>query len=80
MVVVVAGEPFVFPSLGPTVLPIFDAATNVQPCPRSVLSGLTLTICFGVPHAPTAATTLIAALGLLRTPGELTVLMLAVSC
>ena len=31
-----------------------------------------------VPHAPAGATTLIAALGLLRTPGQLTVLMIAV--
>jgi CBS domain-containing membrane protein len=31
-----------------------------------------------VPHAPAGATTLIVALGLMRTPGQLTVLMIAV--
>lgn len=33
---------------------------------------------FGVPHAPAGATTLIVALGLLRTPGQLVILMVAV--
>jgi hypothetical protein len=32
----------------------------------------------GVPHAPAGATTLIVALGLMRTPAQLAVLMLAV--
>lgn len=35
-------------------------------------------IWFAVPHAPACATTLIVALGLMRTPGELAILMLAV--
>lgn len=37
-----------------------------------------LMIWFGVPHAPACATTLIVALGLMRTPAELAILMLAV--
>jgi hypothetical protein len=39
---------------------------------------LSLMVWLSVPHAPAGATTLIVALGLLRTPGQLTVLMIAV--
>jgi len=39
---------------------------------------LSLMVWLGVPHAPAGATTLIVALGLLRTPGQLGILMLAV--
>src|SRR5215469_630591 len=39
---------------------------------------LSLMVWLHVPHAPAGATTLIVALGLLRTPGQLTVLMVAV--
>ena len=39
---------------------------------------LSVMIWVGVPHAPAGATTLIVALGLLRTPSQLTILMLAV--
>jgi hypothetical protein len=47
MVAVLTGEPFVFPSLGPTVFLLFYAATNVQSCPRNVLSGHLLGVLCG---------------------------------
>jgi len=39
---------------------------------------LSLMVWLNVPHAPAGATTLIVGLGLMRTPGQLTVLMIAV--
>ena len=39
---------------------------------------LSLMVWLGVPHAPAGATTLIVSLGLLRTPEQLAILMLAV--
>ncbi|MFZ1363221.1 MAG: HPP family protein [Candidatus Nanopelagicales bacterium] len=39
---------------------------------------LAVMVLFNVPHAPAGATTLIVGLGLMRTPGQLTILMLAV--
>lgn len=114
------GEPFVFPSLGPTAFVLFFAALSTQSSPRNVFCGhligalagftallifglqavpadleavttarlgaiafalavtLSVMIWLGVPHAPAGATTLIVALGLLRTPSQLTILMAAV--
>ena len=116
----ITGEPFVFPSLGPTAFLLFYAATKPQSTPRNVFLGhligvlagvlallifglygtspdlqdvtwprvaaVTLCLCLtlsvmvwlGVPHAPAGATTLIVGLGLLQTPWQLTVLMIAV--
>lgn len=39
---------------------------------------LSVMVLLGVPHAPAGATTLIVGLGLMRTPGQLAILMLAV--
>ena len=39
---------------------------------------LSLMVWLGVPHAPAGATTLIVALGLMRTPEQLVILMIAV--
>ena len=117
---IATGEPFVFPSLGPTAFVLFFAALSTQSSPRNVfcghligaLTGLTALLIFGlqavpadleeittarlgavafalavtlsvmiwlgVPHAPAGATTLIVALGLLRTPSQLVILMAAV--
>jgi CBS domain-containing membrane protein len=114
------GEPFVFPSLGPTAFLLFFAAMSASASPRNVFCGhligvlagfsalaifgltsvaadleevsparigaVTVALCLtlsimvfvGVPHAPAGATTLIVALGLMRTPAQLAILMLAV--
>ena len=119
-IALITGEPFIFPSLGPTAFLLFWAALNAQSAPRNaffghligVLAGfaalvvfgltaappnleditwdrvgaatmslcltLSLMIWLGVPHAPAGATTLIVSLGLLRTPAQLAILMLAV--
>jgi len=115
------GQPFAFPSLGPTAFLLFYQPLAPNAAPRScflghligVLAGylslvvfgltnvppnleditparvgalalslaLTLSIMawFDVPHAPAGATTLIVSIGLLRTPLQLTILMLAVA-
>ncbi|RZQ63362.1 HPP family protein [Amycolatopsis suaedae] len=114
------GQPFLFPSLGPTAFLLF--ATPLQPtaCPRNtllghlvgVLSGAAGLATFGLldtppdlthvtwaragaaalalaltcggmvllrlPHPPAGATTLIIALGLLRTPADLLVVLASV--
>ncbi|MEZ5118388.1 MAG: HPP family protein [Candidatus Nanopelagicales bacterium] len=94
IVAVLTGEPFVFPSLGPTVFLLFYAATIVRSCPRNVLSGHLLgALCgyaallmFGLSGVPAdledvtwaSVGAVTVAVGLLRTPGQLTILMLAV--
>lgn len=120
VIAMVTGEPFVFPSLGPTAFLLFFSALSVSASPRNVFCGhligvlagftgllifglqavpadlddinaarlgavafalsvtLAAMILLGVPHAPAGATTLIVALGLLRTPSQLMVLMFAV--
>lgn len=117
---IATGEPFVFPSLGPTAFVLFFAALSAQASPRNVFCGhligalvgllallifglqavpadledittarlgavafalaitLSVMVWLGVPHAPAGATTLIVALGLLRTPSQLVILMAAV--
>ncbi|HAM23655.1 MAG TPA: HPP family protein [Actinobacteria bacterium] len=119
-IAMVTGQPFVFPSLGPTAFLLFFSALSASASPRNVFCGhligvlagvmgllifglqavpadlddinaarlgavafalsvtLAVMILFGVPHAPAGATTLIVALGLLRTPSQLMVLMFAV--
>lgn len=115
------GEPFVFPSLGPTAFLLFYTPMLPTACPRNtffghligVLAGYLALVVFGltdaapalssgvtwdrvgaaalslgltsavtvwcrVPHPPAGATTLIISLGILTTPVELSVLMLAV--
>lgn len=52
--------------------------TRVGAATMSLCLTLSLMIWLGVPHAPAGATTLIVSLGLLRTPEQLTILMLAV--
>jgi CBS domain-containing membrane protein len=44
----------------------------------ALCSTLSIMVWLGVPHAPAGATTLIVALGLMRTPAQLAILMLAV--
>jgi CBS-domain-containing membrane protein len=53
-------------------------APRVAAVTLSLCLTLSLMVWLHVPHAPAGATTLIVALGLLRTPGQLTVLMIAV--
>ena len=115
------GQPFIFPSLGPTAFLLFYTPTLPAASPRNticghaigagagylalVLFGLTdaapalsssvtwgrvgaaalslgltsgLMVWARVPHPPAGATTLIVSLGILRTPEQLAVLMLAV--
>lgn len=114
------GEPFVFPSLGPTAFMLFFASMTASASPRNVISGhfigvvsgfialaifgllnvapdldditwqrlgavavclsvtLSVMVLLNVPHAPAGATTLIVGLGLMRTPAQLAILMLAV--
>jgi CBS-domain-containing membrane protein len=117
----VTGQPFVFPSLGPTAFLLFYTPMVVTACPRNTLAGhaigaacgylalvvfglryaapalatsvtlprvgaaaLSLGLTSGVmvwckvPHPPAGATTLIVSLGILRTPEQIAVLMLAV--
>lgn len=113
-------EPFVFPSLGPTMFLMFFAPLAVMSAPRNVIVGhglgimsgfaallvfglasvpadlfdlslarvgaivvaLSLTFALmiwgGFPHPPAGATALIVALGILRTPLDLAIMMLAV--
>ena len=60
--------------------------TNLDDVSAPRIGAVTLALCLAlsvmvwlnVPHAPAGATTLIVALGLMRTPGQLTVLMIAV--
>ena len=115
------GQPFIFPSLGPTAFLLFYTPTLPAASPRNticghaigaaagylslVIFGLTaaapalsagvtwnrvgaaalslgltsgLMVWLRVPHPPAGATTLIVSLGILRTPAQLAVLMLAV--
>lgn len=115
------GQPFIFPSLGPTAFLLFYTPTLPAASPRNticghaigaaagylslVIFGLTtaapalsagvtwnrvgaaalslgltsgLMVWLRVPHPPAGATTLIVSLGILRTPSQLAVLMLAV--
>ncbi len=116
----VTGQPFAFPSLGPTAFLLFYQPLAPNAAPRScffghligVLAGYAALVVFGltstppnledvtparvgalalslaltlsimawfdVPHAPAGATTLIVSIGLLRTPAQLSILMLAV--
>jgi CBS-domain-containing membrane protein len=118
---VLTGQPFIFPSLGPTAFLLFYTPMAPAACPRNTICGhaigaaagyLSLVI-FGlkdaapalatsvtwprvgaaalslgltsgvmvwlkVPHPPAGATTLIVSLGILRTPAQIAVLMLAV--
>jgi len=118
----VTGEPFVFPSLGPTAFLLFYTPLLPASSPRNTLGGHAIgaaagylaLVLFGlteaapalatevtagrvgaaavslgltsgamvwarVPHPPAGATTLIVSLGILRDPGQLAVLMLAVA-
>jgi CBS domain-containing membrane protein len=119
-IALVTGQPFAFPSLGPTAFLLFYQPLAPNAAPRScffghligVLAGylslvvfgltatppdlqdvtwprvgalalslaltLSLMAWLGVPHAPAGATTLIVSIGLLRTPEQLSILMLAV--
>jgi CBS-domain-containing membrane protein len=122
LVALATGEPFVFPSLGPTAFLLFYTPLLPAACPRNTLGGhaigaaagylalvvfgltdaapalassvtgarvgaaaLSLGLTSGVmvwarvPHPPAGATTLIVSLGILREPGQLAVLMLAVA-
>ena len=115
------GEPFIFPSLGPTAFLLFYTPLLPASCPRNTIGGHAIgaaagylgLVVFGladappalatsvtggrigatalalgltsgamvlarVPHPPAGATTLIVALGILREPDQLVVLMLAV--
>lgn len=116
----ITGQPFAFPSLGPTAFLLFYQPLAPNAAPRScffghligVLAGYLSLVVFGltnvppnledvtparvgalalslaltlslmawldIPHAPAGATTLIVSIGLLRTPEQLTILMLAV--
>ncbi|GII86283.1 hypothetical protein Ssi03_42730 [Sphaerisporangium siamense] len=116
----VSGQPFVFPSLGPTVFLALTSASTPAASPRNTVAGHLISASAGyaalaltgltragpdlshpnghrvaavaialaltaggmllgdLPHPPGGATTLIVALGLLRTPGQLTILMAAV--
>ena len=61
--------------------PAFETGVSAARVGAAALSlGLTsgLMVWFRVPHPPAGATTLIVSLGILRTPGQLSVLMLAV--
>lgn len=121
-VALATGEPFVFPSLGPTAFLLFYTPLLPAASPRNTLGGhligaaagylalvlfgltdaapalasevtgarvgaaaLSLGLTSGamvwarVPHPPAGATTLIVALGILREPEQLAVLMVAVS-
>ncbi|MCB0916121.1 MAG: HPP family protein [Actinobacteria bacterium] len=61
-------------------------APNLEDVTWARVGAATVSLCltlsamvwFGVPHAPAGATTLIVSLGLMRTPGQLTILMVAV--
>lgn len=118
---VITGQPFVFPSLGPTAFLLFYTPMVPAVCPRNTVCGhaigaaagylalvvfgltndapalatsvtwprvgaaaLSLGLTSGVmvwlkvPHPPAGATTLIVSLGILRTPSQILVLMLAV--
>ncbi len=117
----VSGDPFIFPSLGPTAFLFFYTPMLPAASPRNTICGhaigaaagylalvlfgltdaapalatevtgsrvgaaaLSLALTSGamvwarVPHPPAGATTLIVSLGILREPGQLTVLMAAV--
>ncbi|GII65727.1 hypothetical protein Skr01_58120 [Sphaerisporangium krabiense] len=116
----VSGQPFVFPSLGPTVFLALTSASTPAASPRNTVAGHLISASAGyaalaltgltravpdlshpnghrvaavaialaltaggmllgdLPHPPGGATTLIVALGLLRTPSQLTILMAAV--
>jgi CBS-domain-containing membrane protein len=117
----VTGQPFIFPSLGPTAFLLFYTPMAPTACPRNTICGhaigaaagylalvvfgltnaapalatsvtwprvgaaaLSLGLTSGVmvwlkvPHPPAGATTLIVSLGILRTPAQIAVLMLAV--
>jgi CBS-domain-containing membrane protein len=117
----ITGQPFIFPSLGPTAFLLFYTPMVVTACPRNTLAGhgigaaagflalvvfglryappalatqvtwprvgaaaLSLGLTSGVmvwlkvPHPPAGATTLIVSLGILRSPQQIAVLMLAV--
>lgn len=121
LVAFVTGDPFVFPSLGPTAFLLFYSPLVPASSPRNAIgghligaaagylalvvfglandppalsesvtaarvgaAGLSLGLTCGamvwarVPHPPAGATTLIVSLGLLREPGQLAVLMVAV--
>jgi hypothetical protein len=114
-------QPWLFPSLGPTIMVILETPAEPAAHPRNVLVGhvvgvaagwiallvtglrtapsavqdgltgphvvaavvaLALTVLvlqlFRLPHAPAGATTLIVGLGILRTPGELAVMVVSV--
>ncbi len=118
---VITGQPFVFPSLGPTAFLLFYTPMVPAVCPRNTVCGHAIgaaagylaLVVFGltndapalatsvtwprvgaaarslgltsgvmvwlkVPHPPAGATTLIVSLGILRTPSQILVLMLAV--
>lgn len=117
----VTGQPFVFPSLGPTAFLLFYTPLLPASSPRNTVGGHLIGVAAGylalavfgltndlpalgagvtgarvgaaalslgltsgamvwakVPHPPAGATTLIVSLGILREPGQLVVLMLAV--
>jgi CBS domain-containing membrane protein len=116
----VTGEPYVFPSLGPTAFVLFFNPRSAAASPRNAITGHLIGVLAGwfalavtglqnappgledvgarrviasavalgltcgvmplfrVAHPPAGATTLIVALGLLRTPVQMAILMLAV--
>ena len=116
-----AGEPFLFPSLGPTAFLLFHRPTASAASPRNTIQGHLIGVGAGVAalwlcgpeasstalthfsldralaaglslgatsglmvvldrgHPPAGATTLIVSLGLMRTPGQLAILMAAVA-
>lgn len=68
---VLTHQPLVFPSLGPTAYLLFAAPTHPAACQLALActcGGMALS---GLPHPPAGATTLIVALGILRTPVQL---------
>lgn len=117
----ITGEPFIFPSLGPTVFLLYADPLSAPASPRNTIAGQAIGIALGyaslvmlgltnadvelgegitarrvaaaaialgltsgvmvwsgLVHPPAAATTLLVALGVLRTGADLAVLMLAV--
>jgi CBS-domain-containing membrane protein len=119
-IAMLSGEPFAFPSLGPTAFLLFYQPMAPNAAPRSCVYGHLIGVAAGylglvvfgltdsppdlehvdaarvgalalslavtlsimawldIPHAPAGATTLIVSLGILRTPDQLAILMLAV--
>ncbi len=65
------GEPLLFPSLGPTAFLLFTRPLHATASPRNTVLGHLVGVLAG-------ATTLIVALGLLRTPAHLATIMVGV--